>query len=223
MGFFGRKRDQPDQQQQVSDALERLSHRAEGAMSGHLGATVGLGALKDVMALANEARAEAGPMREYSMRLAHLAAQGIDATATVRSVEPTTIAALMGGEQVHVELTVQPPNGAAYEASADQVLMPGQQNDLTAGSEVHVKVDPDDPQSVMVMLAGSGIGPAVFQSPGVTVISSGGAAMASAAPPPPAPAPTDTVSQLEALAKLHSSGELTDAEFADAKRRLLNT
>jgi hypothetical protein len=186
-------------------------------------------------------------MRAYAARIQLLANQGVDATATVRSVQPTTIAALMGGEQMHVELTVQPPNGTAYDAATDQLLMPGQSEHLTVGSEVHVKVDPNDPQSVMLMLAGSGVGPSVFQSTGpggVTVISSGGTTMfgsvrfeapagtgpetrqasASAASASTAGnAPLDPVSQLESLAQLHSSGELTDEEFADAKRRLLNS
>jgi hypothetical protein len=187
-------------------------------------------------------------MRDYAMRISRLATHGVDATATVRSVEPTTIAALMGGEQVRIELTVQPPDGIAYDIGTDQLLTPGQSDQLTAGSEVHVKVDPDDPQSVMVMLGASGISPGVFQSAGqggMTVITSGGTTMFGSVrfdatpatelqvpqpgtPPPSTPtpaadAPADTVSQLEALAKLHSAGELTDEEFADAKRRLLNS
>jgi hypothetical protein len=45
-----------------------------------------------------------------------------------------------------------------------------------------------------------------------------------AAPAPmarPAPAAHDSTAELERLAKLHSSGALTDAEFAAAKARLL--
>jgi hypothetical protein len=42
-------------------------------------------------------------------------------------------------------------------------------------------------------------------------------------PPPMAPPPIapDSTAELERLAKLHSSGALTDAEFAAAKARLL--
>ncbi|MFL5826267.1 MAG: SHOCT domain-containing protein [Thermoleophilaceae bacterium] len=44
-----------------------------------------------------------------------------------------------------------------------------------------------------------------------------------AAPPPQAAPPSsgDPVAELERLADLHSSGALTDAEFASAKSRLL--
>ncbi|MFD3748062.1 SHOCT domain-containing protein [Nocardia sp. NPDC058633] len=44
------------------------------------------------------------------------------------------------------------------------------------------------------------------------------------APPPPAPprAGNDTVAQLSTLAELHSSGALSDAEFAAAKATLLS-
>lgn len=46
-------------------------------------------------------------------------------------------------------------------------------------------------------------------------------------PPPPEPAPQasqdDVLSQLERLGALHTSGVLTDAEFAAQKARLLGT
>ena len=50
-----------------------------------------------------------------------------------------------------------------------------------------------------------------------------GYASTRASPPPVAPAPIAPVStaELERLAKLHSSGALTDVEFAAAKARLL--
>jgi len=37
----------------------------------------------------------------------------------------------------------------------------------------------------------------------------------------PAPAPSDSTSELERLASLHTSGALTDAEFTAAKAKLL--
>jgi Short C-terminal domain len=42
-----------------------------------------------------------------------------------------------------------------------------------------------------------------------------------AAPPPAAPAGDDTISRLTQLASLHSSGALTDEEFAAAKAQVL--
>lgn len=47
---------------------------------------------------------------------------------------------------------------------------------------------------------------------------------ATQAPPPPADAPapeTDTIAELERLARLHGSGALSDEEFAAAKARVL--
>jgi hypothetical protein len=44
------------------------------------------------------------------------------------------------------------------------------------------------------------------------------------AAPPPAPAPaTDTIAELERLARLHETGALSDEEFAAAKARVLGT
>lgn len=45
---------------------------------------------------------------------------------------------------------------------------------------------------------------------------------ASAAASPRSPSPPDHVEQLERLNALHASGGLTDEEYADAKRRLLD-
>jgi hypothetical protein len=244
MGLFGRKREDDRPQQ----AIERLEQRATASLGGNAGAGMGFGALKDLMALANEARAESGPMREYATRIQRLSMGGVDATATVRSVAPTTIAALMGGEQVHVELTVQPSSGAPYDASTDQLLMPGQSKRLAAGDEVRVKVDPDDPQSVLLIVPGSGF-TAATTGGGATVIAGGGTVMFGsvqvdgqpavqitqagafpaiggqlAQPATPAdPDPGDEISQLQKLAELHSSGVLTDDEFAAAKHKILES
>ncbi len=43
------------------------------------------------------------------------------------------------------------------------------------------------------------------------------------APPPPAPAADDAASELERLASLHTSGALSDDEFAAAKQKILGT
>jgi hypothetical protein len=245
MGLFGRKREDKEPQQ----AIERLEQRATAALGGNVGAGLGFGGLKDLMSLANEARAESGPMREYAARIQRLGMGGVDATATVRSVAPTTIAALMGGEQVRVELTVQPSGGAPYDASTDQLLMPGQSKELTVGSEVRVKVDPDDPQSVILIVPGSGF-TAATAGGGTTVISSGGTVMFGsvrvdgqpavqitqpgafpgiggqlaqpAAPADPDPG-EDRIDQLQKLADLHASGVLTDDEFAAAKHKILDS
>ena len=40
---------------------------------------------------------------------------------------------------------------------------------------------------------------------------------------PPAPPPADPADQIEHLAQLHSSGALTDEEFATAKAKILGT
>jgi len=44
-----------------------------------------------------------------------------------------------------------------------------------------------------------------------------------AAAPAPAPAPATATDQLEHLAELHSSGALSDEEFASAKAKVLGT
>ena len=71
---------------------------------------------------------------------------GIEARATVDSMQETGTQ-LGGGHQIDFQLTVHPADGGGdYQVSTSQSL-----HDATAqGGDVVVKVDPDDPQSLMV-------------------------------------------------------------------------
>jgi hypothetical protein len=96
-----------------------------------------------------------------------------------------------------VELTVAPPGGEPYEATAEQAMHEQMASTLVADGRVIVRVDPDDPQSVMVW----------------------------ATSPAEAPAPSDA-GPAERIAKLEGlrvSGVISDAEFEEQKAKLLGT
>ena len=60
-----------------------------------------------------------------------------------------------GGHQIEFDLTVQPEGGAAYQVHTSQSLHDATLQGITEGGKINVKVDPDDPQSLLVWGAAS--------------------------------------------------------------------
>jgi hypothetical protein len=57
---------------------------------------------------------------------------------------------LGGGHQIEFDLTVQPQAGMAYQVHVSQSLHDATMQGITEGGKINVKVDPDDPQSLLV-------------------------------------------------------------------------
>jgi hypothetical protein len=57
---------------------------------------------------------------------------------------------LGGGHQIEFDLTVQPEGRAAYQVHVSQSLHDATMQGITEGGKINVKVDPDDPQSLLV-------------------------------------------------------------------------
>jgi hypothetical protein len=57
---------------------------------------------------------------------------------------------LGGGHQIEFDLTVQPQAGTAYQVHVSQSLHDATMQGITEGGKINVKVDPDDPQSLLV-------------------------------------------------------------------------
>ena len=74
---------------------------------------------------------------------------GVDARATVDAMRETGTQ-LGGGHQVEFELTVHPATGEDYPVSTEQSMHDATLQGIVQGAEVIVKVDPDDPQSLLV-------------------------------------------------------------------------
>ena len=74
---------------------------------------------------------------------------GVDGRATVDSMKETGTQ-LGGGHQIDFELTVHPASGEDYKVSTSQSLHTQTLQGIVQGGNVIVKIDPDDPQSLLV-------------------------------------------------------------------------
>jgi hypothetical protein len=74
---------------------------------------------------------------------------GVQTPATVVTMRETGTQ-LGGGHQMEFELTVHPEGGTDYQAQVSQSMHDATLSGITEGGNVTVKVDPDDPQSMMV-------------------------------------------------------------------------
>jgi len=89
-----------------------------------------------------------GQMKERD-KITKINASGVDATATVDSMQEVG-SQLGGGHQIDFELTVHPADGADYAVSTSQSMHEQSLKGVEQGATVMVKVDPDDPQSLLV-------------------------------------------------------------------------
>jgi len=74
---------------------------------------------------------------------------GVDGTATVDSMNETGTQ-MGGGHQIDFQLTVHPAAGDDYKVATSQSLHDQTLQGIAAGGKVIVKIDPDDPQSLLV-------------------------------------------------------------------------
>jgi hypothetical protein len=192
------KRDKRDKQA-AAEVLGEVQRSRELAQE--LSAKAGRDLGMDVDAVMREgAAASAGggqdQMIAYARRMARLSQSGLETPASIRSVELGQPSPLQGGVPAQLLLTVEPRGAAPYDVTADQVLHESLAGALAADQRITIKVDPDDPQSVMVW--------GVEQAPGAK------------------PAPdTDPDERLARLERLRANGVLSDEEFETQKARLL--
>jgi hypothetical protein len=74
---------------------------------------------------------------------------GIQTPATVDSMKETGTQ-LGGGHQIEFDLTVHPDGGADYQVHVSQSLHDATLQGIVQGGSIIVKVDPEDPQSLLV-------------------------------------------------------------------------
>jgi hypothetical protein len=135
-------------------------------------------------------------------------ADGIQATATILSVKNTGVVINNTVALVKLQLRVEPSNEAPFEISQEkQISMITGLGRYSAGAHVKVKYDPDNKNHVIIV--SDEASPSDYHAtPGSAVaetINSG----------------SDVTQDLAELSKLHHSGELSDSEFAAAKKKLL--
>jgi hypothetical protein len=79
---------------------------------------------------------------------------GVETPATVNSMREVGTQ-LGGGHQIDFELTVHPASGEDYQVQFSQSMHEVTLQGIAEGGSVTVKVDPDDPQSLLVWGAAS--------------------------------------------------------------------
>ena len=107
-----------------------------------------MGFMDKLKGTAKQAVNPGGQMKERD-KIQKINASGVDATATVDSMEEVG-SQLGGGHQVDFQLTVHPAAGADYQVATSQSMHEQTLKGVEEGAKVAVKIDPDDPQSLLV-------------------------------------------------------------------------
>ena len=90
-----------------------------------------------------------GGQKDEREKIMRIDQSGVEARATVDSMRETGTQ-LGGGHQIEFELTVHPSSGDDYPVSTQQSMHDVTLQGIVQGGEVVVKVDPSDPQSLLV-------------------------------------------------------------------------
>jgi hypothetical protein len=112
--------------------MDRVKSAAESAQAAT--SKVGVGASGDQIALANRAKT--------------LMNSGVDTPARIDSMSPTGNTDTPGGAENVIVATVTPAGAEAYQVTFNQYIYPSAP--FNEGDAVTLKVDPQDPNSVMI-------------------------------------------------------------------------
>jgi hypothetical protein len=126
MGLFDRIK---DAQSQAQDAMQQ-SGGAGTAAAGMPGDMTG--------------------MVEYQQRAQKLHASGVEAPATVDSINQTGQTDVGGGQMVEFGVTITPAGGQPYQTTIGQSMLPAQLEGIAQGATVTVKYDPDNPSKALI-------------------------------------------------------------------------
>ena len=86
----------------------------------------------------------------YAQLAQRLNAGGVSMPATIVSVTPTGRGG-MGSAWYSVAVHVEPAGGTPYDATFTQSLIEGQVSGMAPGTQINVKVDPGDPNAMLMM------------------------------------------------------------------------
>jgi hypothetical protein len=90
-----------------------------------------------------------GAQMEDRDKIAKINQSGVEGRATVDSMREVGTQ-LGGGHEIEFELTVHPAQGEDYSVSTSQSMHEQTMQGVAEGADVIVKIDPDDPQSLLV-------------------------------------------------------------------------
>jgi hypothetical protein len=112
-----------------------------------------MGFLDKLKGTAKQAINPVGQAGERS-KIMRLGEAGVQTRATVNTMREVGTQ-LGGGHQIEFDLTVHPDGGAEYQAHVSQSMHDATLQGVSEGAQIIVKVDPDDPQSLLVWGAAS--------------------------------------------------------------------
>lgn len=107
-----------------------------------------MGFLDKLKGTAKQAASPGAQMKERD-KIQRINQSGIEAQATVVTMREVGTQ-IGGGHEIEFELTVHPAGGEDYPVSTSQSMHEQTIQGVTEGGRVVVKVDPDDPQSLLV-------------------------------------------------------------------------
>jgi hypothetical protein len=99
--------------------------------------------------MAQSATTGVGAQAEMRDRAVKLNQSGVDTPATIMSLRETGNTDVGGGKEVEFTVEVKPAAGAAYTATFTQFMVASVMEQVNEGGEITVRVDPDDPNSMM--------------------------------------------------------------------------
>jgi hypothetical protein len=91
----------------------------------------------------------AADVAAYQQKAQKLNQSGVNHPATVKGMAPTGNTDPGGGREIRFDVEVQPERGAPYATSFTQFMMDGSMGGVGEGSVITVRVDPDDPNSML--------------------------------------------------------------------------
>jgi Short C-terminal domain len=206
MGLFKSMKDIKDLTKQGKE-LQRQQQEQAGYEPGMKGQFAQMG---DMLSQANEQLAD---ITDQSGERSGILATGISGQGVIISHSPLEAGAQWQNADIDMEIHISGRD--SYQVN-NQYMVPAGAT-LGAGVQLPVKVDANDPSKVAIDWDAAQMAPARGQ----VRAAAGGAAPAAAPTATPASGGSDTVAELERLAKLKESGALTDAEFEQQKAKIL--
>lgn len=90
-----------------------------------------------------------GDQAAYRDRAIKLNQSGVNHPATVTTMTETGNSDPGGGKEIRFEVEVRPAGANPYAATFSQFVVAGSMSGVSEGSEITVRVDPDDPSSML--------------------------------------------------------------------------
>ena len=96
-----------------------------------------------------------GDAAAYQQKAVKLNQSGVNTAATVKAMAETGNTDMGGSKEIRFEVEVRPAGGSPYAATFSQFMIQGSMSGVAEGSEITVRVDPDDPTSMIFWGAGA--------------------------------------------------------------------